>query len=517
MNTTHSLFKEACDRMQTRYRLYEEPIHLFNEELVNLCGLQPVSKKESSDKVVFTAKYRVNTDDYTLTFVSLDQSLVTVTKDNTLTYEDAGRYYIGRYSCGDIVEGKNDKRVIIDNLVRITETLRIQSGRTINASYVTITGGNLILVENSTILLKSAIEELAILCNDTVAEILYRNNIHTIFRACSGGEFAPANTTSTLQPHDKLKSQNYTHFTSPLRRVLDCVVHFCIRIYIVQRTHGIKIQNPFDGEMLERFIGKYDATSKYLKQLGYFSQKYAMVEYLYTNVVPTILNLNIKNFRRNTLVEIDEINGIPYIPKISFKFSGNVGLPSDVEKLEFTNRSEYISDYPSISSFVAMDIHTNVDDNVIPMCKEFISQVFGFDNNIYDWEGNLLGKFWKPDDGTQYYKNIFRQVVSNGETGEIGGLHWYIPYMELKDNTLFTDYDVQLVDEEDMPILYNPDLDTSNFVKTNYGNIVGQIFYDGYYWVKNESGFDVGLIGADGWGVPKEKYVRRPRQSLLSD
>ena len=110
----------------------------------------------------------------------------------------------------------------------------------------------------SEIKMKQMIAEYAIFANTFIGEYLKINfDGNGLFRGCNAKEWLDhvysnitgqellneiitngikAEYISTVKPHDLVGSPEYTHFTSPIRRLSDCVCHYLLK-YIHSRVN----------------------------------------------------------------------------------------------------------------------------------------------------------------------------------------------------------------------------------------------------------------------------------------
>ena len=119
-------------------------------------------------------------------------------------------------------------------------------------------------------LMKQMIAEFAIFANSFVGEYLKINLNTGIFRTCNASEWLQtvynnisgeellkeiitngirADYMSNIESHDLVGMPEYCHFTSPIRRLSDCVCHYLLK-FIYFNTNNYKI--PFTEIELEK-------------------------------------------------------------------------------------------------------------------------------------------------------------------------------------------------------------------------------------------------------------------------
>ena len=124
--------------------------------------------------------------------------------------------------------------------------------------------------------MKQMIAEFAIFGNSSVGEYL-KNTLNTgIFRTCEAKEWLDntssnitgeemiqqiivngitADYLSSVKSHDLVGMPEYCHFTSPIRRLADCICHYLLK-YIYLRNKNTAIEIPFTEHELETLSGR---------------------------------------------------------------------------------------------------------------------------------------------------------------------------------------------------------------------------------------------------------------------
>ena len=118
--------------------------------------------------------------------------------------------------------------------------------------------------------MKQMIAEFAIFANSFVGEYLKINLNTGIFRTCNASEWLQtvyneisgeellqeiitngirADYMSNVESHDLVGMPEYCHFTSPIRRLSDCVCHYLLKyIYFKHKNYNI----PFSEQELDQ-------------------------------------------------------------------------------------------------------------------------------------------------------------------------------------------------------------------------------------------------------------------------
>ena len=146
--------------------------------------------------------------------------------------------------------------------------------------------------------LKQMIAEFAILTNSYIGEffkIFLEGN--SIFRTCntndwiytidyniSGNELInkiiengiTANYQSNVDSHDLVGSTEYSHFTSPIRRVSDCICHYLIKYVYLKANNAI--EKPFSEIFLSEISEECASQFKKFKKIQYNDIKFRLVQ-----------------------------------------------------------------------------------------------------------------------------------------------------------------------------------------------------------------------------------------------
>lgn len=213
------LYKSILKKGTTKYSLFNKPIHMFPEEIVKKCSLDSGIKNAIGIKMRLSKNAVLNSEIH----------LVKIKIGEHLTYYNTP----------------------IDNTIKrclaISKRLfikRVGKGKILNDYQV-----NLPVFKNSkwvfkkdtkeVIELKHMIAEFAIKCNQIVSQklklnlnricnsIKSKNPNDLIFKIIQNGIKAQYKLSD--KKHLLIDNKTYTHFTSPLRRANDCLVHFLLK------------------------------------------------------------------------------------------------------------------------------------------------------------------------------------------------------------------------------------------------------------------------------------------------
>jgi exoribonuclease R len=220
---------------------------------------------------------------------------IKVKKINAYSYERASKEY---YS--------ND---IFYNCIRISEVLKEKRGKKtkgivlneVSNSYVKYNNDIPYLYKDTVTerLMKQMIAEFAIFANSFVGEYLrihfdgiglYRSCdakdwLNTVYSGITGQELLneiiingiKAEYISNVESHDLVGSQEYCHFTSPIRRLSDCVCHYLLK-YIYLKQEDEELTQPFSNEKLLNFTEICDNMTKSTKNIQYKDSKFRLIQ-----------------------------------------------------------------------------------------------------------------------------------------------------------------------------------------------------------------------------------------------
>ena len=296
--TGSSEWAGLCKKIVTRYPSGNPPDHLCSPEIIAKCSLQP--NIAGSLKPAVTLDYVIDENFNPQEKPTLRFTTVMVRQANTLTYERAGCIFSGEgdendlgtikgvlVACNKIAENLKMARSVPFEFVRNSDIKT--SGEGLNAS-PEFTNPSAHKQQ-----MQKMIEEFAILANESVAEMLRDKSDEGIFRCCAKPildqglsreaqmlevqDQCKAEAKIKSSPHGLLDLDCYTHFTSPLRRVSDCVVHFMLRrIYLADI--GSPKDAPFDQSDLSTLAQNINHMNLMTNKLSRFDTKFRAIQWI---------------------------------------------------------------------------------------------------------------------------------------------------------------------------------------------------------------------------------------------
>ena len=294
IDNTSDLWRDIEKRVVTRYPSNKRPIHMIPHEIMEKSSL--MVNRFGDIKLAITVLSEINKSTYEpVGGIKLLFTKVKVTTDNALSYKYAG------HNVGSIET--------LHLGLCISEALyKIRSGKTmgtvlneVSIAFPRYDDTHLYLYSDKKeeISMKQMIAEFAIFANTFIGEYLKINfEGRGIFRICNAKEWLntvypeitgpellneiivngiKAEYISTVKPHDLVGAPEYTHFTSPIRRLSDCVCHYLLK-YIHLRRVNPTLPVPFSNDQLRKYSDDCLRMSKNTKNIQYRDTKFRLIE-----------------------------------------------------------------------------------------------------------------------------------------------------------------------------------------------------------------------------------------------
>ena len=294
INIKSELWKDIIRRVTTKYPSNRHPIHMMPKNILNKASL--MENNEGNIKKAITVLTRI--DIYNFNPVGNIKLLFTnikVKKENALNYKEAA----GIFSL---------KNTLYYGML-ISESLKMDRGKhtkgiqlnDVTNSYPKYDNPDGPYLYNDTSkerLMKQMIAEFAIFANSFVGEYL---KIHLegvgIFRTCAAKEWLntiysgtngkellneiiingiKAEYISSVESHDLVGAPEYCHFTSPIRRLSDCICHYLLKYIYLKNKKTVSL--PFTHEQLERYSHLCFQVSKNMKKNQYKDIKFRLIQ-----------------------------------------------------------------------------------------------------------------------------------------------------------------------------------------------------------------------------------------------
>jgi exoribonuclease R len=287
------LWKNIEERTITYYPSNCNPIHMMPEDIMEQSSL--MDNKYGNIKNAVTILAEINpTTHLPDNHVKLIFTKIKVKKENGLSYETSSKMAEDNYSIKfalKIAESLQENRKIRTIGTRL---------KNVNKSILNYdnSGPYLRVVQENEKRMMHMIEEFAIFANTFVGNYL---TIHFggtgIFRSCdassitgkesnlSGDELLHfivtngirADYVSSVASHDLVGSEQYTHFTSPIRRASDCVCHYILKYLFIKKRFP-DLEAPFSEEKLKIISNKCLTKTKSSKKIQYTDTKFRIIQ-----------------------------------------------------------------------------------------------------------------------------------------------------------------------------------------------------------------------------------------------
>ena len=291
-----NLWKQICSQAFTMYPSNRKPINLMPEAILQSSSLQE-NKHKYLLKNAISIKIDVDKNNYVCNLnkdAEIFPSHIKITKKNKFTYKEASERSSNLFhECLQIAKKLREMRgIYASKLSEVNNAYPVFDNKTNIVS--------LHLDDENEVNMKQMIAEFAILSNNIVADYIHNNlkEKHNIYRVCdlqkkdkdnlinkNGTEIIEyivsngvrACYNSLKNNHDLVGKDNYIHFTSPLRRVSDCVCHYILK-YIFKKKCNEKIKFPFKKEILLKIQDHCNKRNKEIKKLQYNDTKFRIIQ-----------------------------------------------------------------------------------------------------------------------------------------------------------------------------------------------------------------------------------------------
>ena len=308
--TPHSnLWNDIVARVVTAYPSNRPPIHMMPHEIMNRASL--MDNEYGNIKNAITIRTQIDQTTYKpIGAVKLLFTTIRVASTHKYSYQQAAKMI---ESDNMIATGLKISKALTQ--LRAKTTLGVKLNEVTN-SYPVFTGENsepmLYQSTPEETSMKQMVAEFAIFANSFVGEYL-KIHLHGlgIFRTCNASEWLQtlkkdiggqemlnkiiiegiqADYLSKNASHDLVGMPEYCHFTSPLRRLADCVCHYLLKHIHLQNTI------PFSNKQLDDYATNCFTFTKKIKNVQFDDLKFRFIQTI-NNMLNTTGNpVNISYF-----------------------------------------------------------------------------------------------------------------------------------------------------------------------------------------------------------------------------
>ena len=282
------LWEDIKIRITTKYLSNRPPIHMIPKKVLELSSLMENSKGDCKKAITVLTEIDKNTY-MPVNSIKLLYTELKVKKENAFTYYEASKSDLEEIKTGLLIAEKlKEMRAEKTKGVKLNELSMAYPKYTEDGIYLYVDSE-----EEKKV--KQMIAEFAIFANSFVGEYLKINLNMGIFRSCNANEWLrnlyseispedmikeiitngiKADYLSNSESHDLVGMPEYCHFTSPIRRVADCICHYLLK-YIHLRPN---VDCPFDENELGLLANSCLMTTKKDKKNQYLDIKFRLVQ-----------------------------------------------------------------------------------------------------------------------------------------------------------------------------------------------------------------------------------------------
>lgn len=292
INIKSDLWENIKSRTTTKYLSNRKPIHMMPNKILELSSLMVNSKGDLKKAITILTEI----DEKTYIPVNTIKILFTeikVKRENALTYYEASKSNLEEIKIGLLIAEKlKEMRSKKTKGVKLNELSMAYPKYINNEIYLHVDNE-----EEKKV--KQMIAEFAIFANSFVGEYLKINLNMGIFRTCQANEWlnniysdiSPedmikeiitngirADYLSNAESHDLVGMPEYCHFTSPIRRLADCICHYLLKYIHLKNKIKNKIDCPFDENELILLAEQCLSATKKDKKNQYLDIKFRLLQ-----------------------------------------------------------------------------------------------------------------------------------------------------------------------------------------------------------------------------------------------
>jgi exoribonuclease R len=294
INIQSSLWADIEKRVVTRYPSNKPPVHMIPNEIMEKSSL--MVNQYGEIKLAITILTEIDKNTYKpVGGIKMLFTKIRVETQNALSYKKAGED-------ADIIETLKNGLLISKALYDIrSEKTRGTVLNEVSISFPRYDSESTYLYSDTKteIAMKQMIAEYAIFANTFIGEYLKINFegaglyricdakdwLNTVNPEITGQELLneiivngiQAEYMSTVNPHDLVGAAEYTHFTSPIRRLSDCVCHYLLK-YIRLKNSNPDLRAPFSNDQLKKYSDDCLKMSKSIKNIQYKDTKFRLIQ-----------------------------------------------------------------------------------------------------------------------------------------------------------------------------------------------------------------------------------------------
>ena len=286
-----SLWNDIVERSTTKYPSNRKPIHMIPDKILRISSL----KGDNEIKKSITVLTEIDQESYVpIGEIKLLFTKILVKKSNAYSYKNAAE----NKDFDVFKKGLKISESLLDIRSRQTKGVKLNE---LSMAYTKFDDNKVYLYQDTEEekLMKQMIAEFAIFANSFVGEYLKNNLNIGIFRTCEANDWlsnADDNITgeemiqqiitkgitadylSNVKSHDLVGMPEYCHFTSPIRRLADCICHYLLKYIFRNKKSLTESLIPFNENELESLSVKCLEATKADKKNQYLDIKFRLLQ-----------------------------------------------------------------------------------------------------------------------------------------------------------------------------------------------------------------------------------------------
>lgn len=298
INIESDLWQDIIQKTTTKYPSNRPPIHMMPHQVLELASLQ--GPEEGTVKNAISILSQLNLNNYEpINAIKLLFTQVCVKKQNAYSYSDASKH------CESIEAFQLGLKISEALKIRRAEKTKGVKLNEVNTAYPIYTSSGVYLYEDTPQerLMKQMIAEFAIFANSFVGEYLKIHLNTGIFRTCNASHWLQtvydkitgeellqeiitngirADYLASIESHDLVGMPEYCHFTSPIRRLSDCVCHYLLKYSYFKKKNYVR---PFSDDELDNLASKCLAATRSEKKTQYLDIKFRLLQVMHSMVI----------------------------------------------------------------------------------------------------------------------------------------------------------------------------------------------------------------------------------------
>lgn len=407
------LWKNILERTVTRYPSNHRPFHLMPRDIVDKSSLMDNNYGPYKNAISVITEFSPETGN-PINNVRICYTKIFIPGTHNLSYDEASHEAESHSYIGKLLR----TGLLISNALKNS---RNTLGKKINThlnSTIHYVNGKPIFIKDTAMKksMKEMIAEFAIFANTIVGKYLtYHLNGLGIFRTCESKEWLDtldkdisgedlmnkiidngisADYQSKALSHDLVGSEEYCHFTSPIRRVSDCVCHYLLKYIFLSSQQ--KLEFPFSKKELDLISGRCHSMTKYMRKIQFRDKKFRTIQAISDLVNSSSVKISVRFVNYSGLF----INFI--INKIITDAEQHMVSISYVLRIRDYQFISYWKLNPEIIIKISeINIPGKFDENILPELDNLIKNPYTYsEGDIYDkfinkkivlhnWDGNI--------------------------------------------------------------------------------------------------------------------------------